>query len=147
MEIIIDIFNEVIKDEYLPLLVVFVLVVMALMLLNILLGTIYGTKEEKFDFKKHLFGWLKMLATGIVIIAFGFVVDYFVIALNHLPQIAISTELITIGEILAVIVVWCVDLTKEIIEKVKSLKELKYITYDNVKINKENPSLENAIRG
>ena len=132
MNIIVDIFNEVIKDEYLPLLIVFVMVVMALMLLNIILGTINGTKEEGFDFKKNMFGWLKMIATGFVIVAFGFVVDYFVLALNHLPQVEISTELVTIGEIIAVIVVWCIDLSKEIIEKIKSLKELKYVKYEDV---------------
>lgn len=132
MKIIVDILNEVIKDEYLPLLIVFVIVVMALMLINIVLGTIYGTKENGFDFKKNIFGWLKMLVTSIVIIAFGFVVDYFVMALNHLPNVTISTEVITIGEVLVVIVVWCIDLSKEIIEKIKSLKELKYVSYDDV---------------
>lgn len=142
MKIIIDIFNEVIKDEYLPLLVVFVVVVMALMLLNIILGTIYGTKENGFDFKKNLFGWLKMFATSFVIIAFGFVIDFFVVALNKIPNVKIGTEIITIGEILAVIVVWCIDLSKEIIEKIKKLKELKYVSYEDVEIKTFNPSYD-----
>ena len=138
MRIIIDIFNEVIKDDCLPLLVVFVLVVMALMILNIVLGTLHGTKEEGFDIKKFFFGWLKMLAIAVAIIVFGFIVDYFVVALNHLPNIQIATEVVSLGEIVAVVIVWGIDLSKEIIDKIKSLKELKYVSYDDLTIDTRN---------
>lgn len=134
MQVLLEIINGVMADEYMPLLFVFIVIVGLLMLFNCILGAITNGVSEGFDIKKFLFGILKTIALGLVIYGSGFAIDMFVLALNHLPKVEIGTDFVTVGEIVVVVVVWCIDLGKEIIEKIKSLKTLKYIKYEDVKI-------------
>lgn len=108
------------------------LIVGGLMLVNIVLGTINGTMEDKFDWKKFLFGFLKAFINALCILAVCVLCDLFAQVLNMIEGIAISAEVITSLEIIAVAVAWCIDLFKEVLEKIKALKELKYISYDDV---------------
>lgn len=135
MEIIINIFNEVIQDKNLPLLFVFCLCAFGFSIIEDILGTLLGTINEGFDFKKKLLGLVKRIAIGLTIMAFGFIVDYFVVALNNLPSIEIGTEIVTVLEIVAMVVTWCIDSARKIIEKLKSIKELQYTKYEDIKYN------------
>lgn len=135
MKIIIDIFNEVITDEYLPLLFVLLLCAFGFSIIEDIIGTIVGSMKNGFDLKFKIFGLLKRIAIGLTLMAFAFVVDYFVITLNHLPSFEIETQIVTILEIVAMVVTWCVDSCKGILEKFKSIKELKYIKYEDVHYN------------
>jgi len=122
----------------------FEIVLAGLYLVNIVLGTLLGTLEEGFDIKKFLFGLLKYLAVLITVFIFCFAVNFFTIGLNQLPSIQISVELVTTLEVIAIIIAWCVDLTKDVVEKIKSVKTLKHIKYDDVKVVDYNISSDQA---
>lgn len=112
---------------------VFLLIVVTaiLYLINILLGTILGTFDVGFNFKKFLFGFLKGLVASICIFVFCYALNLLALTLK-LVDIVISVDVLTVLEVITVLAVWCIDLAKEIFEKIKSLKELKYINYKDV---------------
>ena len=122
----------------------FEIVLAGLYLINMALGTLLGSLEEGFDVKKFLFGLLKYLAILVSVFIFCFMVNFFTIGLNKLPSIQISVELVTTLEVIAIIIAWCVDLTKDIVEKIKSVKTLKHITYSDVKVVDYNISTDQA---
>lgn len=105
-----------------------------LYLINILLGTILGTFDVGFNFKKFLFGFLKGLVASICIFVFCYALNLLTLTLK-LVDIVISVDVLTVLEVITVLAVWCIDLAKEIFEKIKSLKELKYIKYEDIQAN------------
>lgn len=107
-------------------------IVGGLEIINIVLGTILGTCTIKFDFKKFLFGILKAIVIAICIVGTCYLCELFAFTLNSIEGIEIKTEIVNAIEIVCVVVAWCVDLFKEVLEKIKSLKDLKYISYDDV---------------
>jgi hypothetical protein len=50
-------------------------------------------------------------------------------------DVTISTDFITTVEVFTILIVWALDLAKDIIEKIKSMKTLKYVKYEDVQIN------------
>lgn len=104
-----------------------------LMLINIVLGATQGTMAKEFDFKKFLFGILKALVNALCILGTCCLADIFAQVLNMIEGITISAQVVSVIEILSVVVAWDIDLFKEVFEKIKSLKEMKYISYDDVK--------------
>jgi hypothetical protein len=40
--------------------------------------------------------------------------------------------------VILIIVTWCLDLAQEVAEKIKGLKELKYVSYDTVDVSQIN---------
>jgi len=66
-------FNEIIEalvnaveDKNMTVLTIIMIAVMILFVNNIILGTIQGTREDKFSLKKFLFGILKATVTCII---------------------------------------------------------------------------------
>lgn len=116
--------------------VLMLIVVNSLFLINIILGTIQGSFNDKFILKKFLFGFLKALVADACIFGLCYVLNLFALTLQLTKDITISTDIITTAEVIIILTTWAVDLVKEIIEKVKNLKELKYITYEDIQINK-----------
>ena len=112
------------------------IVINSLYIINIVLGTVKGSFTEKFDFKKFLFGILKALISNVCMFGLCYVLNLFALTLQLTKDITISTDFITTAEVILILVTWAVDLVKDIIEKVKSLKDLKYISYEDVQINK-----------
>lgn len=112
------------------------IVVNSLYLINIVLGTVKGSFTEKFNLQKFLFGFIKALISNVCIFGFCYVLNIFALTLQLTKDITISTDFITTAEIIVILVTWAIDLVKDIIEKVKSLKDLKYISYEDVQINK-----------
>lgn len=108
------------------------IVVTSLYAINILFGTIVGSFKEKFNLKKFLFGILKCLIADIGIFLFCYTLNLFALTLQLTKDILISVDFITTIEVITILVVWAIDLSKDIIEKIKSMKELKYITYEDV---------------
>lgn len=115
---------------------VFLLIVVTalLYLINIVLGTILGTFNIGFNLKKFLFGFLKGLIASLCIFAFCYALNLLALTLK-LVDIVVSVDVLTVLEVIVVLSTWAIDLSKEIFEKVKSLKELKYIKYEDVSVN------------
>lgn len=125
-------------SENLETIILMLIVVSSLYGINILFGTIIGTYTEKFDLKKFLFGVLKMFLADIGIFAFCYTLNLFSLTLQLTKDITISGDFITTLEVFGILITWAVDTTKDIVEKVKSLKELKYVSYDTVNISQIN---------
>lgn len=121
-------------SENLDAVVLLIIVTAMLYLINIVLGTILGTHKVGFDLKKFLFGFLKGTIASLCIFAFCYALNLLALTLK-LVDIVVSVDVLTIVEVIVVLSTWAIDLSKEIFEKVKSLKELKYIKYEDVSVN------------
>ena len=119
-------------EENLETIVLMLIVVSSLYAINILFGTIIGTYTEKFNLKKFLFGVLKMVLADIGIFVFCYTLNLFSLTLQLTKDITISESFVTTLEIFGVLLTWAVDTSKDIVAKIKSLKELKYVSYDDV---------------
>lgn len=131
-------------EENLETIILMLIVVTSLYLINILFGTILGTIEEKFIPKKFFFGFFKCLAADTGIFAFCYTLNLFALTLQQTNDITVSGDFITTIEVFTILVVWGIDLSKDIIEKIKSMKTLKYISYEDV-IVQENMLEEKGI--
>lgn len=134
---VLKIINEALQENMEAILLL-IIVTAVLYLANIIFGTVLGTKEIGFDFKKFIYGFEKGILASVGIFVFCFGLNLFSLSLK-LIDIQISVEVITILEVIGVLATWDIDLSKEVFEKIKSLKELKYVSYDDVKVqeNKE----------
>lgn len=122
--------------------ILMLIVVGSLSVINIVLGTIIGTVKDGFNIKKFLFGILKAIIIGICIFVFCYTLNLFALTLQLTKDIVISADFITTIEVFVILVAWAYDIGKDIIEKLKSMKTLKYIKYDDVQIN---PQVEQGI--
>lgn len=122
--------------------ILMLIVVGSLSVINIVLGTIIGTVKDGFNIKKFLFGILKAIIIGICIFVFCYTLNLFALTLQLTKDIVISADFITTIEVFVILVAWAYDIGKDIIEKLKSMKTLKYIKYDDIQIN---PQVEQGI--
>ena len=122
-------------QENLEAILLMLIVVSSLYAINILFGTVVGTVKEEFNWKKFLFGILKMILADVGIFALCYTLNLFSLTLQLTNDITISTDFITTLEVFAVLIVWAIDTAKDIIEKIKALKELKYASYEDVNFN------------
>ena len=132
MEKIIQIFTEAANDENLVIVLVTLAVALGLFGTNIFFGTIIGTKNDSFNLKKFLFGILKAIGCCIGIFVFCYLLNVFYIGMNMTDLITIRVEVISTIQVLGVLDVWVIDLGKEVMDKVKSFRNLKYVSYDDV---------------
>ena len=133
MQVIIDTIEKAWQAN-LETVVLMLIVINSLYLINIALGTVNGTfgVNGKFDLKKFLFGFLKELVTSACIFALCYVLNLFALVLQLTKDITISTDIITTAEVIIILTTWALDLIKDIIDKIKSLKTLKYVSYEDV---------------
>lgn len=133
MDVIIQTITKAVQEN-LDTVVLMLIVVNSLYLINILFGTVQGTFGEngKFDLKKFLFGFLKEIIASVGIFALCYVLNLFALVLQLTNDITISTDIITTAEVIIILITWAVDLIKDIIDKIKSLKTLKYVSWDDV---------------
>ena len=129
-------------QENLETIVLMLIVVGSLNAINIVLGTIIGTFTDKFDAKKFFFGILKAIVIGLCIFAFCYTLNLFALTLQLTKDITISTDFISTVEVFTILIVWAIDIGKDVIAKIKSMKELKYVKYEDVQIN---PNKEEGI--
>lgn len=122
-------------ESNLETIILMLIVVTSLYAINILFGTIIGTFTEKFNGKKFVFGIVKAILSDIGIFAFCYVLNLFSLTLQLTKDITISADFITTLEVFVILIAWAVDLAKDIVEKIKSMKTLKYITYEDIQIN------------
>lgn len=122
-------------SENLETVVLMLIVVGSLSGINIVLGTIIGSFTEGFDTKKFFFGILKAFIIGLCIFVFCYTLNLFSLTLELTKDITISSDFITTVEVFTILIAWALDLAKDILEKVKGMKNLKYIKYEDVQIN------------
>lgn len=84
--------------------VLMLIVINSLYLINIILGTVQGSIEERFIFKKFIFGFVKALVTSACIFALCYVLNLFALTLQLTDDITISTDIITTVEVLIILV-------------------------------------------
>lgn len=125
-------------QENLETVVLMLIVVGSLSGINIVLGTIIGSFTEGFDYKKFLFGILKAFIIGLCIFVFCYTLNLFALTLQLTKDISISSDFITTVEVFTILIAWALDLAKDILEKIKGMKTLKYIKYEDVQINVSN---------
>lgn len=122
-------------SENLETVVLMLIVVGSLSGINIVLGTIIGTVTESFNAKKFFFGILKAIIIGLCIFVFCYTLNLFSLTLQLTKDITISGDFITTLEVFTVLVAFALDYCKDILEKIKSLKDLKYTKFEDVQIN------------
>lgn len=141
---------EIIKEameENLETIILMLIVVSSLYAINILFGTIIGTYTEKFNIKKFLFGILKMVLADVGIFVFCYTLNLLSLTLQLTKDVTISESFVTTLEVFCVLLTWAVDTSKDIIAKVKSLKTLKYVTYDAVTAKVNDYDVDQQMKG
>ena len=139
METILKLISEALQEN-LETVVLMLIVIGSLSGINIVLGTIIGSFTEGFDLKKFLFGILKAFIIALCIFVFCYTLNLFALTLQLTKDITISTDFISTVEVFTILIVWAIDIAKDVIAKIKSMKELKYIKYEDVQINVNNQS-------
>lgn len=137
METILKLISEALQEN-LETVVLMLIVVGSLSAINIVLGTIIGTFTTEFNVKKFFFGILKAFIIGLCIFVFCYTLNLFALTLQLTKDVTISSDFITTVEVFTILIVWAIDLAKDIIEKIKTMKTLKYIKYEDVQINVQN---------
>ena len=114
--------------------VLMLLVVASLYITNIVFGTLLGTFTEKFILKKFLFGILKGIVGCIGVFAYCYSLNLFALTLQSTKEITVSNDLVNTLMVIGVLVAWAWDIALDIYNKLKSFKELKFISYDDVHV-------------
>ena len=135
---------EIIKDamqENLDTVVLMLVVVALLYVTNIVFGTLLGTITEKFIPKKFVFGILKGIVGCLGVFNYCYALNLFALTLQTTKDISISNDLVNTLMVIGVLVAWAWDLALDIYDKMKSFKTLKWISYDDVRVqeNISNP--------
>lgn len=100
----------------------FLLVLGLLFIINTVLGVLIGTKEEGFDLKKLLYGFLKGGIAALCIIGFCFVIEITPIILKRI-DIELPTDIITFVELMTITVTAYKKYTIDCFEKIKKIFE------------------------
>lgn len=124
--------------------VLMLLVVASLYITNIIFGTLLGTFTEKFIPKKFFFGILKGIVGCIGVFAYCYTLNLFALTLQTTKDITISNDIVNTLMVIGVLVAWSWDLALDIYSKLKSFKQLKYISYEDV-IVQQNPQEEKGL--
>ena len=141
METILKLISEALQEN-LETVVLMLIVVGSLSGINIVLGTIIGSFTEGFDLKKFLFGILKAFIIGLCIFVFCYTLNLFALTLQLTKDITISSDFITTVEVFTILIAWALDLAQDILSKIKGMKTLKYVKYEDIQIN---PQTEEGI--
>lgn len=141
METILKLISEALQEN-LETVVLMLIVVGSLSGINIILGTIIGSFTEGFDAKKFFFGILKAFIIGLCIFVFCYTLNLFALTLQLTKDVTISSDFITTVEVFVVLIAWATDLCRDILDKLKGMKTLKYVKYEDIQIN---PQTEEGI--
>lgn len=123
--------------------VVFLIVSGGMYVVNIILGSLNAIFSKEFDWKKHIYGVAKAFVACLSILFFCVLLNLFAYGLS-LVDIHVGDNVITILQVIGVLVGWCYDLAIDIFDKIKGLKTLKYISYDDIQFQ-QNPQAEKGI--
>ena len=135
MKILTDISTNIFSNLEAP--IVFLIVAIVLRIANIVLGSIDALFNKEFDWGKFFSGIWKMLVVSLTIMIVIIILNLFAYGLT-LIDIVIPKDMVSAMTVILIIVTWCFDLAKEVSEKIKSMKELKYISYDDIQVPNTN---------
>lgn len=121
-------------------------------ILNIILGTIIGAKEDGFDWKKFLFGFVKLLASQCIIFGFCYFLNLISLSIDLLEKYLnlqiftddAQTAIVAVIDVVVIIIARIKDTCLDLIEKIKSMRTLKYLSYDDIHVQ-ENYQTEEGI--
>ncbi len=122
---------------------VFLIVAGGMYIVNIVLGSLDAIFNKEFDWRKHFYGVAKAVVACFSILAFCVLLNLFCYGLSMI-SVTLPDSLITVVEVIAIIVGWCYDLAVDIVNKIKGLKTLKYIKYEDIQIQ-QNPEESGGI--
>lgn len=134
--------NEVLIDK-MEVVIVFLMVSGGMYIVNIVLGSLNAIFSNDFDWKKHLYGVAKAFVACLSILFYCVLLNLFNFGLS-LVDIKVGDQVVTLLQTLGVIVGWCYDLALDIYDKIKGLKTLKYISYDDIQVQ-QNAQSEKGI--
>lgn len=124
--------NSTLLDK-MEVVIVFLVVAGGMYITNIVLGSLNALFEKEFDWKKHIYGVAKALVACFAILMFCILLNLFSYGLG-LINVVLPDSVITVIQVIGIIVGWCYDLAIDIFDKIKGLKTLKYISYDDIQI-------------
>lgn len=134
--------NSVLVDK-MEVVIVFLIVAGGMYITNIILGSLNAIFSNEFDWRKHLYGVAKACVACLAILLFCILLNLFNYGLT-LVDIKVGDQVITLLQTLGVVVGWCYDLALDIYSKIKGLKTLKYIAYEDIQIQ-ENATSEQEL--
>lgn len=100
--------------------ILFLLVLGLLFTINTILGVLIGTKEEGFNFKKFLYGFIKGGVMAICILGFCFAIEITPIILKRI-DIELPDNIITLTELMGVTLTAYKKYALECFEKMKKI--------------------------
>ena len=137
MNQITNILQQALQDNLVSTIMIIICVAM-LYVLNSVLGLAIAYFKSETDIKKFIVSQARNIVVLLCIFGTCYALNVFAITLNLIDGITLSTDYVCTVEIIGIVVVWCVDLAKDIFEKLKSFKDLKYVSYDDVHYNDGN---------
>lgn len=132
MKLLTDITTSIFNNLEAP--IVFLIVAIVLRIANIILGSIDAIFKKEFDWGKFFSGIWKMLVVSITILMVIIILNLFAYGLT-LIDVTIPKDMVSALTVILIIVTWCYDLAMEVADKIKSMKDLKYISYDDIQVN------------
>lgn len=132
MRMLTTIANNIFSNMEAP--IVFLIVAIVLRVCNIILGSIDAMFKKDFDWGKFFSGIEKMVVVAITILMVITTLNLFTYGLS-LIEVVLPKDTVNAFQVVLIILTWCVDLAKEVTEKIKSLKDLKYVKYEDVQSN------------
>ena len=130
-----SIFENVFSNMEAP--IVFLIVAIVLRIANIVLGSIDALFSKDFDWRKFFSGIEKMVVVAVTILMVIITLNLFAYGLT-LIDVKLPDQTVSAMQCVLIVVTWCVDLAIEVTEKIKAMKELKYVSYDDVKMQNVN---------
>ena len=122
--------------------IVFLFVAIILRICNIILGSIDAMFKKDWDWGKFFSGIEKMVVVAITILMVIMTLNLFAYGLT-LINVTLPKDMVSAFQVVLIIVTWCVDLAIEVAEKIKSLKDLKYVKYED--FTQQNPLDEKGV--
>ena len=122
--------------------IVFLIVAIVLRIANIVLGSIDALFSKDFDWGKFFSGIEKMAVVAVTILMVIITLNLFAYGLT-LIDVKLPEQTFSAMECILIVVTWCVDLALEVKDKIQSMKDLKYVKYED--ITQQNVQTEKGI--
>ena len=122
--------------------IVFLIVAIVLRIANIVLGSIDALFSKDFDWGKFFSGIEKMVVVAVTILMVIITLNLFAYGLT-LIDVKLPEQTFSAMECILIVVTWCVDLALEVKDKIQSMKDLKYVKYED--ITQQNVQTEKGI--
>ncbi len=122
--------------------IVFLIVAIVLRIANIVLGSIDALFSKDFDWGKFFSGIEKMVVVAVTILMVIITLNLFAYGLT-LIDVKLPQQTFSAMECILIVVTWCVDLALEVKDKIQSMKDLKYVKYED--ITQQNPQIQQEI--